>query len=635
MKNILLLFFLFSSVFNFSQEISFSTLLIPKELIENSNSVIRDQKIEIEILSRRQMIIKKSKIITVLNKNGLTNIDAIEFYNKSTKVKSIEAIVYNSFGKELKKIKRKDFIDQSVADGFSIYNDDRKLFLDYTPTEYPFTIIYKSELETSNTAFIPTWYPIDDFYESVEKSSINIKYPSEIGFKYKEKNINLDKISKQEDSNKISFYALNLKAEKYEEFSPSFKKINPSVLFGLDLFNLEGLDGNAKSWEEFGKWIYQNLLKDTEQISESTVQKIKLLVGEEKDPIKKARIIYKYVQDKSRYVSIQLGIGGWKPMLVSDVDKLGYGDCKALSNYTRVLLREVGVESFYTIIYAGGDKNDLNKDFVSMQGNHAILTIPYNNEYVFLECTSQTSPFGFNGDFTDDRYALIVKPDGGEIIKTSNYNTVKSSQFISGNYSIDDAGSFFGKVEIKSRGIQYEDKYRIINKSFDQKDIYYKENFVWINNLKINNIEVKNDYESVELIESLSLSADNYASVNNNFLIFPINAFNRSLTLPQKYKLRDNSFEILRGFYDEDEIEVNLPQGFIIDAKPNDVVMNTIYGIYKFELEVINSGKIKYKRSYLLNNGLYGKEEYEEFRKFKEQINRIDNSKIVLKKTTN
>jgi heterodisulfide reductase subunit A-like polyferredoxin len=30
---------------------------------------------------------------------------------------------------------------------------------------------------------------------------------------------------------------------------------------------------------------------------------------------------------KSRYVSIQVGIG-WKPMDASDVDRLGYGDCK-------------------------------------------------------------------------------------------------------------------------------------------------------------------------------------------------------------------------------------------------------------------------------------------------------------------
>ena len=71
-----------------------------------------------------------------------------------------------------------------------------------------------------------------------------------------------------------------------------------------------------------------------------------------------------------------------------------------------------------------------------------------------------------------------------------------------------------------------------------------------------------------------------------------------------------------------------------MDAKPNDVVIKTKYGIYKLELEVINSNKIKYKRSYLLNNGLYEKGEYEEFRIIKEQISRIDNSKIVLKKLT-
>jgi hypothetical protein len=28
----------------------------------------------------------------------------------------------------------------------------------------------------------------------------------------------------------------------------------------------------------------------------------------------KAKLIYDYVQQKSRYVSIQVGIGGWKPM---------------------------------------------------------------------------------------------------------------------------------------------------------------------------------------------------------------------------------------------------------------------------------------------------------------------------------
>ena len=99
----------------------------------------------------------------------------------------------------------------------------------------------------------------------------------------------------------------------------------------------------------------------------------------------KAKIIYNYVQSKTRYVIIQLGIGSWKPMIVKDVDKLGYGDCKALTNYTRVLLENVGVSSFFTVIYGDSNKRDFDKDFVSIQGNHVILSIPYNNEYKFLK----------------------------------------------------------------------------------------------------------------------------------------------------------------------------------------------------------------------------------------------------------
>lgn len=635
MRNALLTFLLFISFLNFSQEIRYSSLLMPKELIENSNSVIRDQKIQIDIVSRKQMNIKKTKVITVLNKNGLSNIDAVEFYNKSTKVKSIEAVIYNSVGKEIKKIKHKDFIDQSVSDGFSIHNDARKLFLKYIPIAYPFTIVYNSEVETSNTAFIPAWYPIDDFYESVEKSAIQIKYPTELGFKYKELNFSTENIFKQESPNEITFSTTNLKATKFEEFSPSFRKINPSVLFGLDLFSLEGVEGNATSWNEFGKWMYANLLKETEQVPESTIQKIKALIGDEKDPIKKAQIIYKYVQDKSRYVSIQLGIGGWKPMLVSEVDKLGYGDCKALSNYTRVLLREVGVESFYTIIYAGDDKRDLTQDFVSMQGNHAILALPAADKYIFLECTSQTSPFGYNGDFTDDRYALIVKPEGGEIIKTNHYNTLRNSQFTTGNISINENGDLYGSVEIRSEGIHYNTIYNVENTSVEQKDSHYKERFRWINNLKINNLELNNNKEKIQFSEKLLITATNYASISKEMLLIPVNAFNRALSMPQRYKIRENSFEISRGFFAEDNVDISLPFGFEIDSKPNDVLITSRFGTYKLDIVVVSSNLIKFKRSYLLNNETYEKEAYDDFRKFIEQINRLDNSKIAIKKTTN
>jgi transglutaminase-like putative cysteine protease len=81
-------------------------------------------------------------------------------------------------------------------------------------------------------------------------------------------------------------------------------------------------------------------LTGTTILPEETKAKMRALIGDEKNPIMKAKLIYDYVQQKSRYVSIQVGIGGWKPMDASDVDRLGYGDCKGLTNYTKALWRQ-------------------------------------------------------------------------------------------------------------------------------------------------------------------------------------------------------------------------------------------------------------------------------------------------------
>ena len=54
------------------------------------------------------------------------------------------------------------------------------------------------------------------------------------------------------------------------------------------------------------------------------------------------------------------------------------------------------------------------------------------------------------------------------------------------------------------------------------------------------------------------------------------------------------------------------------------------FGTYKIELVLVNPTKILYKRSLTINKGFYDKSEYENYRKFREQIAKADNSKIVL-----
>ena len=458
MNTLLKLTFLLFSLNVFSQSNLFA--VFPDSLLENANIIVKEDKTEINISSYNNMLIKKERIITVLNELGLKNIDAYEYFDKSTTIKNLEAIIYNEFGKEIKKFKKKDFIENSVSEGSEI-TDNRLLYLDFTPTKYPFTIVYHSEVATSNTAFIPVWYPVKNYYSSTIQSTFEVKYNNDVKLKFKEFNFESD-IVKTQNPNHLKYSISNVKALRKEDLAPSLQKIVPYVMFGLEKFQLEGLIGNAENWSEFGKWMNDKLLFDTEEIPSKTIIEIQNLIGNESDNFKKAKIIYEYIQNKTRYVSIQLGIGGWKPMLAKNVDRLGYGDCKGLTNYTRSILKAFNIPSYYTIVYGGEEKKDIDEDFVSMQGNHAILGIPDKDSIVWLECTSQTLPFGFQGDFTDDRKVLIIDDMNSRIFKTKSYLNDANFQISKSKIKIANDKDLECDVQILSGGLIFNEKLNFI-----------------------------------------------------------------------------------------------------------------------------------------------------------------------------
>lgn len=623
--------FLFFTSLSFAQKTEYNSLSISDSLKENANAVIRLNQIDILISSQRNMNVITKRVVTVLNEKGLDAIDAVENYDKRTTIRNIETTVYDAFGKEIKKFKRKDFKDQSAVGGGTLFSDNRYLYLDYTPIQYPFTIVFDSEIETSTTAFIPEWYPLNSYFVTVEKSILNVKYPDNLGFKKMEFNFSNFKVEKTlETSTNLSYTATNILAQKQEDYSPVVSTIFPKLMMGLELFHLEGVDGNAKTWKEFGQWYSDKILLGTTDLPDETKMKVKALVGDEKDPVKKAKLIYNFVQQKVRYISIQVGIGGWKPMIASDVDRLGYGDCKALTNYTKALLDVVNVPSYYTILYGDRKKLNIQSEFVSMQGNHVILSIPNGDNYTWLECTSQDDPFGYQGIFTDDREVLVIKPEGGEIVRTKLYEDKGNTQISKGSYSLTTNGDFSGKITIVSGGSQYSQKASIENLQPTEKEAHYKDYWGHINNLKINKISFSNDKDKINLTENLAVEAVKYGSLTSNKLIFAVNAFNKTSAYVKRIRNRKNSLEIQRGFFDEDEINVILPIGFSVEYMPANYELTSKFGTYKTEIIKIDSSNLVYKRTLFIKKGLFSNKEYDEYRLFIEQISKNDNAKIIL-----
>lgn len=611
---------------------SYSIADIPLEFYRNSNSVVLNNEVIVDVTDESKMEYSLNRAIAILNKKGNGHINADFNYDNDTKIIDFEAYVYDVNGNELEHFKKKDLKDVSAVPRGTIYSDSRKMYLDYIPTTYPYVVVYNYKEESNSSAFIEKWYPVDNYYQSTKESTFTILFNETNKPRFKEFNFDDYDINKEESLTSISYKANNVNSIKYEKLSQHYTSIFPYLDVAINKFYLVGEAGYAKNWKEFGKWRHDKLVYGLDEVSEATTKKINNLVIGAKDDKEKTKLIYEYVQNKTRYISVQLGIGGWKPYPASDVDKLGYGDCKGLTNYTKALLKTQGIESYYTVVWSGGGKRSFHKEFASMQGDHVILNVPIEGEDVWLECTSQDIPFGFLGNFTDDRDVLVITPEGGQIKHTSVYNFDTNVLNTFGYFNIKPDGSIDAEVEMQSFNIQYNQRYILENEDESSQETYYKDYWSYINNIKIDTISFKNEPDTVKFNEKVIFSAKSYSIFVGEDMIVNVNAFNRNLYVPDRYKDRKNKIEILRGFVDEDEVVIKLPNGYLLNEIPEPIIIETDFGVYNSSLERISETELKYHRVMKIYEGVYAKEKYNDYRSFRKKIARADKQKIVLSK---
>jgi len=621
----------------FSQDMSLSALLIDKSLIKNANAVLIVDDTKIELSSIDNVKHNYKRVVTILNKNGLSHIGAYISYDNSLNIKKLEAIIYDKLGNEIKKVRKSDFIDVSSVSGGSLYEDSRVKYLEYTPTEYPFTVEYSFETTSKNSGYIASWRPLEGYFISTKNSTYEIIHNNISQFNLKEKNFkNLD-ITNLSSDGVLKYEAKNIKAIKPESFSPPLREIGPRLLISLQNFHYEGYNGIADDWENLGKWMYNQLLVGRNQVSEKTKTDILNLVKGISDPIEKAKIVYKYVQDNTRYISVQEGIGGIQPIDALDVDNVKYGDCKGLTNYTKALMDIVGVESNYARVYgSSGYPISVDEEFISFVGqtNHVILNLPNDGNPIWLECTSQKVPFGHIANFTDDRDVFVITPEGGRIEHTKAYTSKENYLSTTAEIVFTENGGMSAEINSKSGGTQYDERLSyVIDSDQKDRDKYYKEYWDYINGLSLDAIEIKNDRDTIEILETIKASSPKYAVTAGEKLLINPNIFNRHTYIPPRYSERKLPFVIERGFYDLDEYIINLPKGYKLETGMQPEEITSQFGVYKASLEVISDTKVKYKRSLEFNKGEFNKEAYNDYRSFIRNIAKADKTSIVLNKS--
>lgn len=244
----------------------------------------------------------------------------------------------------------------------------------------------------------------------------------------------------------------------------------------------------------------------------------------------------------------------------------------------------------------------------------------------------QDTPYGFIGDFTDDRDVLIITPEGGKIAHTKIYETEENTQENSSKVKVDPKGNVTASFQSISKGLQYDDKYLLPKEKKEDLNEKYKNKWSYINGFAINGVDLNNNKEEVVFTENLSLTIPNYANPVGNDFLFCANIFNQSQYIPPRIETRKQNLYIGSGFIDTDRVEVEIPENFEVDGLPEATVLETKFGKYEMAFSKSPDNKLIYNRKMILNKGEYPPSEYENFRDFLRTIARLDKTKILLKR---
>lgn len=610
----------------------FSATAIPAELKEKAHAVIRNHEMEFDVKDIGEAVMTVKATITILDEKGKDHANIVAFYNKFTKVTNMEARIYDAAGKPIKKLKKSDIESFSTSSGENSIDDSYVKVATLAHNVYPYTIDYTYEYVERNMMFYPTWNIISDRAEftAVEKASFRVSMPKEIGLRYKEQNM-LTKVSISVDGNRnnYSWNISNLKAVERETNSPSLDEIMPAVYTAPTDFKIDDYTGNINSWNDIGKF-YGTLNIDRDKLPADLVTKLKDLVKNETDVTNKIRKMYEYLQANTRYVSIQLGIGGWQTMKATEVSSKGYGDCKALTNFTKGMLKELGIPSYMAFVRAGEDKAEIQADFPSFQFNHVILCVPVTKDTLWLECTSQTNPFGYLGSFTGDRNVLLLTENGGKLVRTPSYKHSDNLLLRNATIEVQDNGEANAAIKTEYTGLQQE-LYAAVAHSLnneDQKKWLYK-------NLSLPSVEIitfslnekKEKLPKVE--EKLNLHLRNIANKSGTRLFITPNVLNQHYSLPIASANRKTELELNGNYLDIDNISFKIPKGYTAEYLPELIKIETKFGKYSAKVEM-KDDVITYNREVSMFKGRHAAATYNEWVDFRKKIVKADKNQVVL-----
>lgn len=604
---------------------SYAISNIPDSLQENAHTVIRLEVQDFEVQSPTKAIERNRYIVSVLNSQSYMK-RILFFYDGFNKVKRLNCTVYDAFGQVLKSYKQKEFSDRSAVSGSSLYSDSRVKYLDLNQFSTPFTIEYSYEMthEQGFSAY-PHWQ--QHYGEAIEKTIISCTLPDELDIQYRTSKLDIQP-QKSEDygKQKYSWLIQNLPAQERLELSPPMYEVLPILQITPNKFKIEGYEGSYTTWANFGDFV-SRINADRDELSPTMVSEIQTLTKDLSSDAEKVNVLYDYLQENTRYVSVQIGIGGWQTYDASYVERNNYGDCKALSNYMKSMLKAAGVESNLVLINAGRP-SFVVEDFPIQRFNHMILYVP--SEDMWLECTSKGYPAGYFGSNNADRKVLLIDGTDSQLRHLPPIeNNVANHQVL---IALDEKGTALFQKTSHYTGEQHE-PWRSYQTYYASKEDIIKDYRIksTLPSFRINAFEIEVSDTIPEATHIADFEIPKYASKAGKRFFVPINRWSAFKNLLPEDDNRQIPVVRRTAYTDEMDVTIQLPENYVIESMPATQTIDSPYG--RYELSITQKDEqVLVKRKLVIKRLQLDASVYEAVRAFYKEISKLDNAQMVLKR---
>ncbi len=488
-------------------------------------------------------------------------------------------------------------------------------------------------------AVIEIYYSIDDlgrevtgknfqdtFYfqglDPILRSIYVLELPKNKKFRFKTVKIDIKpKIEERYDDIVYTWEVKGMPQILPEPSMPPYKEIAPHLFVT-----------SYKSWKEISDWVWgisEPQAKAGDELKKKTLE----LVASAKTRMEKIKKIYTYVITDIRYVGLEFGISGFMPHKADDVFRYKYGDCKDKATLMKAMLKVVGIDSYITLVRTR-DLGALDKDMPGLEFNHAILSVKDDNgNFIFLDGTAEDVPFGQVPGMDQETTAMIITKKGPIFKEIPLDGYEKNKKIREMDVSISQDGKIHADVHVRLTGY-FGTYYRSVLKALGKikrRELVERSLGALCPGAKLEKLNFSDLSDlDVPVEQSYTFYSNTYLKrLEDGYSFYP--SILERFTSGEEVAKPKRRYPIVKYLPYEtmDIVKYKLPDGLTWDKIPEDVYIDTPFGLYSLTFELKN-GILIFSRTYILKVTRIETEEYEEYKEFIEAVIKEDKKELRL-----